>query len=344
MMIHNSTILQNALIAALARLYNAEVQASGLQQLAGGASKEIWRLDVLIESGPQAGEHPLVLLRQLGGKIKSDALDLPEEYATLTAAYAAGVPTPRPFLFLPDLLAKPAVLVERLDGESIGRRVVRESALAAARERLPGELGIALAAIHRIDIDATGLRAALPGPAHGLTPIQTALAQIEADLDQIGEAHPAIEICLRWLHHNEPSPPSRLALVHGDFRIGNMMVTQGGLTGILDWEFAHIGDPNEDLMWPLIRDWRFGNDHLHFGGIAGHEPFFQAYANAGGTTPDPQTMRFWEILCNIRWATGCLNQADRHLSGREPNLEFASLGRRAAEMELEAIRLIRTSK
>jgi aminoglycoside phosphotransferase (APT) family kinase protein len=338
-MMHDSTPLQAALTSTLAERYSG-VQISGVHQLAGGASKEIWRVDLTITDGLHAIQHRLVLLRQLGGKIKSDALDLAEEYQTLTSAYAAGVLTPRPFLFLPDLLGKPAALVERLDGESIGRRIVRDPALAAARERLPGELGIALAAIHHIDIDATGLREALPGPAHGRTPIQTALAQIEADLDLIGEAHPAIEICLRWLHRHEPLPPPRLALIHGDFRIGNMMVTPHGLTGVLDWEFAHIGDPNEDLMWPLIRDWRFGNDHLHFGGIAGHEPFFHAYASAGGTIPDPQTIRFWEVLCNIRWATGCLNQADRHLSGREPNLEFASLGRRCAEIELEAVRLI----
>lgn len=332
--------LQTALRAALAELYDTDVQVSGLQQLAGGASKEIWRLDLTIATGMQTVYHGLVLLRQLGGKIKADALDLPEEYQTLCAAYAAGVPSPHPFLLIPELLGKPAVLVERIEGESIGRRIVREPALAAARARLPGELGSALAAIHRIDIDATGLREALPGPAYGQTPVQTALAQIAADLDRIGEAHPAIEICLRWLHQNEPPPPPRLTLIHGDFRIGNMMVTQHGLTGVLDWEFAHIGDPNEDLTWPLIREWRFGVDHLHFGGIAGHEPFFEAYAAAGGTPPSPQVTLFWEVLSNIRWATGCLNQAERHLSGQEPNLEFASLGRRCAEMELEALRLI----
>lgn len=333
--------LETVLADAVSMLLARPVHLSGFRQLAGGASKEIWRLDATILGEPNSESRRLVLVRQLGGKIKSDALDLPEEYQTLACAYTAGVPTPEPLLLLPDLLGRPAALVAWLEGESIGRRIVREPALAAARERLPGQLGAALATIHQIDPLALG--AALPGPVNGQSPAQAAIAQIEADLDRIGEPHPAIELGLRWLRRHEPAPPRRLSVLHGDFRVGNIMVAPEGLAGILDWEFAHLGDPYEDLAWPLVRDWRFGNDALRFGGIASPEPFFAAYSAAGGFAPDPTIVHYWEIIGNLRWAVGCLSQADRHLSGQEPNLEFASLGRRCAEMELEALRLIQAS-
>jgi aminoglycoside phosphotransferase (APT) family kinase protein len=164
---------------------------------------------------------------------------------------------------------------------------------------------------------------------------------MEADLDTIGEPHPALELVLRWLRRYEPPPPARLVLVHGDYRIGNMLVTPEGLNGVLDWEFAHLGDPAEDLTWGLVRDWRFGVDALHFGGIGPPDAVFAAYAAGGGQAPDPTTVRYWEVLGNTRWALGTLNQAQRHLRGAERNLELASLGRRCAEMELEALRLLR---
>jgi aminoglycoside phosphotransferase (APT) family kinase protein len=209
-----------------------------------------------------------------------------------------------------------------------------------ARAHLPQQLGAALAAIHRIDPGAPALRGLLAVPAAGQTPAQAQIEQLERDLDRIGEPHPAIELCLRWLHQHEPPPPERLVLVHGDYRIGNLLVTPEGLAGVIDWEFAHLGDPLEDLAWGLIREWRFGVDELRCGGVGSAEDYFAAYEAAGGTAIDRRHAFYWEVLHNVRWAVGTLNQAERHLSGVEPNLEFASLGRRCAEMELEALTLI----
>jgi aminoglycoside phosphotransferase (APT) family kinase protein len=281
------------------------------------------------------------LLRPLGGKIYSDALDLRGEFTVMRAAYKAGVPVPRPYWFLHDLLGRPAALMQRLEGETIGRRIVKDAALAEARKCLPEQMGAALAAIHGIDFNQPGLREILPAPAPGQTPIQAQLEQCERDLDRIGEPHPAIELGLRWLRLHEPPPPERLVLVHGDFRIGNMLVTSHGLNGVLDWEFPHVGDPAEDLSWGLVREWRFGVDDLHFAGLGQPENFFAAYEEKTHSRVDPARIHYWEVLGNVRWAMGSLNQARRHLSGSEPNLEFASLGRRCAEMELEILRLIK---
>jgi len=282
-----------------------------------------------------------VLLRPLGGKIYADALDLHGEYLVMRAAYDAGVPVPQPYWFLDDLLGRPAALMQRLDGETIGRRIVKEPTLAEARKCLPEQMGAALAAIHAIDYNQPDLRETLPAPVPGQTPIQTQLEQCERDLDRIEEPHPAMELGLRWLRLHEPPPPERLVLVHGDFRIGNMLVTPRGLNGVLDWEFPHVGDPAEDLSWSLVREWRFGADHLNFGGVGQPEDFFAAYQEQSGSRVDLARISYWEVLGNVRWAMGSLNQAQRHLSGVEPNLEFASLGRRCAEIELEVLWLIK---
>lgn len=333
--------LQTALQEQLRALTSSEVRIANLKMLAGGASQEMWRLDLHVDEHETRGDYQLVLRRQLGGKIYRDALDLGREFRVMQIAYASNVLLPYPQAFLPDLLDRPAALVHRKEGETIGRRIVRDPSLAHARERLPAQLGEMLARIHRIDIDTYNMRLFLPQPSVEYSPARWAITQLENNLDEIGEPHPALELGLRWLRRNEPPAPKNLSFLHGDYRIGNLVVNQEGLVSVLDWEFAHIGDPYQDLTWSLIRDWRFGNDHLHFGGIAQPDEFFRAYERAANTTIDPARVHYWEVMGNVRWAVGMLNQAQRHLSGQEPNLEFASLGRRCAELELEVLNLIR---
>jgi aminoglycoside phosphotransferase (APT) family kinase protein len=345
--------LQAALTDTLAAHIASPVQINRLQQIPGGASKETWQLEVEVAGGPWQGRHALVMQRQFKGQVKitNQVLDMEVEFAVRQAAYAAGIPTPRPYWFLPDLrsaaddrscsLGQPAMLVQSLEGETIGRKVVKAPDLAPARANLPRQMGQALAAIHAIELETSQLASLLPAPAPGQTPARTLLRQYEVNLDEIGEPHPALEVALRWLRQNEPPPPERLVLLHGDFRIGNMVVNAQGLSGVLDWEFAHIGDPAQDLGWPFVRTWRFKVDHLRFGGIAPAEPFLQAYSAASGRSIPAERIFYWEVFGNVLWAIVTLNQARRHLSGQEPNLELASLGRMCAEVEMEALSLIK---
>lgn len=329
----------------LRALTRGDVRVENLKMLAGGASQETWALDLILENGAPRGEYQLVLRRQLGGKIHPDALDLEREFRVMQVAYASSVLLPYPQAFLPDLLNRPAALLHRKRGETIGRRIVREPSLENAREILPKQMGEMLARIHKIEIDKYAMRLFLPQPPIEFSPARWIVENLEKNLDVIlqesHEPHPALELGLRWLRNNEPPAPKDLVLLHGDYRIGNVIVDETGLVSVLDWEFAHIGDAYEDLAWSLVRDWRFGNDHLRFGGIAQPDEFFAAYENAMGVKLNHDAVRYWEVMGNMRWAIGMLNQAQRHLRGEEANLEFASLGRRCAEVELEVMRLIR---
>ena len=143
-----------------------------------------------------------------------------------------------------------------------------------------------------------------------------------------------------------PSPivnGNERGLVHGDFRVGNLMVGPAGLVGVFDWEFAHVGDPVEELGL-AVRAPPLRTDGFRLAGLAPADDFVTTYEGLSGRKVLPETLRYWEIVGNLRWAVGCVAQAHRHLSGVAPNLELASLGRRTAEMELELIELLEREK
>jgi aminoglycoside phosphotransferase (APT) family kinase protein len=318
---------------------HSAVHVLAARPLAGGASRDTWGIDVHVSSGPDAGKHSYVLRRDHGGEITDDALSRDQEFRLLEVVHRAGVPVPRPRWACADaaVLGAPFLIMDRLEGESVARRVVRDASLAEARAKLPRQMGEQLARIHSVGT-SPGLDF-LPRPDAGKPPAVAALERAAAQLWRLAEPHPALELSLRWLMQHAPPCPETV-LVHGDFRLGNLMVGPDGLVGIFDWEFAHVGDPVEDLAWPCVRSWRFGQDHLRLAGLAGTDDFLTAYREHGGRPVDAFCLRYWEILGNFRWAVGCIAQANRHLSGQTASIECASLGRRTAEMELELLDLI----
>lgn len=326
--------LASELLEFLALQVSAPLVIERLQPLAGGASMESWALDVSWE-----GEtHALILRRDMGKNMYEGALDRAEEFALLQVAHDAGVLAPRP-RFLNASSERPFFLMERLPGVSVGARVVRDPRLASGRVRLAAQMGEQLALIHQLDPSTLPFLAA-PAPGRGAP--EHALAILDAEAARLDPGNPCWAFGLRWLEQQLPEPLPSVVL-HGDFRIGNLLVTPAGLSGVLDWEFAHVGDPAEDLAWPLVRDWRFGNDHLHVGGVGTLDDFLAAYQAAGGAAIPRERLRWWEIAGNLRWAIFARSQAERHLSGVDRSVELASLGRKSAEMEWELLRLIEAS-
>jgi aminoglycoside phosphotransferase (APT) family kinase protein len=323
-----------ARLESFLRQQGVAARVLGARQLTGGASRDTWSVDAEIDGAP-AG---LVVRRDMGGEIQDEALARSAEFEVLRRAYDAGVTVARPRWLCEDatVLGAPFFVMDRLSGESVGRRVVREPALEAGRKLLPAQMGEQLARIHAISYHGLDF---LPRPKPGESPAVRAVERTAAQLWALGEPHPALELAIRWLRPRAPAG-GRLVLVHGDFRVGNLMVGPAGLVGVFDWEFAHVGDPHEDLAWPCVRSWRFGQDRLRLGGVGDAEEFFSAYERAGGAPVDRAAITFWEVLGNLRWAVGCVSQAHRHLSGQAPSVELASLGRRACEMELEVLDLI----
>src|SRR5439155_6207124 len=226
-----------------------------------------------------------------------------DEVALLRAASRAGVPVPAVVLD-GAIDGRPFLVMERLDGETIPRRILRDDAYADARAGLAAQCGTALAAVHRIQ----------PDDVPGLV-VQDPLPFWRAMLDGLGQPHPTFELAFRWLADREPAGiGDRTAVVHGDFRNGNLIVGPDGLRAVIDWELAHLGDPMEDLGWLCVKAWRFGAS-LPVGGFGTRQQLFDAYAAASGTPVDAEIVRWWEVVGTLKWGIMCIAQAATHLSG-----------------------------
>ena len=323
--------IEAELVARLPELLGAEVDVQSLNLLAGGASKEAWALDAAV--GGETLE--LLLRRATGGAVYSDHLSIHDEYRVLEAAFAAEVSVPRPVGYLDDVAGRDAFLMERLKGETFGRRIVRLPQLAQARRELPLQMAQELARIHSIPLERVAfVSGSTEAPA---TP--AVLDGFEELLDTLPEAHPAIELGVRWLRDREPTSHG-LVLGHADFRLGNFMVDERGLVAVLDWELAHRAEPGEDLAFPLVRAWRFGVDDRRLAGIGEVEPYLERYNDLTGREVTLEDLFYWEVAGNVRWAIGSVRQAVRHLSGEEPSVELAILGRLTAEVEYEILHLL----
>jgi len=326
--------LREHLEAFIARETGSAVRVENLRKLPGGASREIWSFDADVGGDPLA----LILRRDPGNSTLSTQRH--EEYRVQQAAFAAGVPVPRPYwLAEGDAVLGAAYVMARVEGETLPRRLLRDDAYAGARAAMTAQLGATLARVHAIDLTVHDL-AFLAAPAPGESPALAELDRYEQIFRGIApEPHPVFELAFRWLRQRLPDAAHR-TLVHGDYRIGNVMFGPEGTRAILDWELSHIGDPAEDLGWLCVRAWRFGNDHLPVGGIGDRETLLAAYRDAGGATVSVDRVRFWEVFGNLKWAIICISQAKTHLDGLVKSVELASLGRRTAETELELLELI----
>ncbi len=324
---------------ALARVLGASpVAVTNVRQMTGGAVHETWAVDVTTQDvGRPAGAQRLVL--RVFVATAPGGMSAEHEFSVLRAAFDAGVPAPRPVALLGSAdMGAPSFLMERVDGETIGRRLVKDALYAAVRPRVADQLGRIAAAIHGVPLSAE-LRAFLSAPPEGASGAEWELRRIEGIYrDVTRDPHPAFELALRWLRERlVPSGPH--TLVHGDYRVGNVVYGPEGVRAVLDWEGAHIGDPMEDLGWVCVRSWRFGGG-LPVGGVGKREELFAAYEAAGGAPVDPRRVRWWEVFGNLRWGIITLGLAAPFLRGHTHDVEPAAIGRRAVETEWELLELM----
>ena len=313
------------------------VVIENFHKMPGGASREIWSFDCAMQRGDNTTRRAMVLRRDPGAH--NISTNRRHEFMVIRAAFDEGIPVPEVFWCSEDpaVLGSAFFIMERIEGETLARRLLRDDAYAHAREVMPAQLAEILAKIHRIDPVKHQLDFLTePGDNAALTEVK----RYEENFRRLAlEPHPAFELAFRWLLERVPKTP-RKSLVHGDYRIGNVIFGPEGVRSILDWELAHRGDPMEDVGWMCVRAWRFGNDQKPVGGLGTREDFFRAYEKASGLPVDPEAARFWEVFGNLRWGIITISQARTHIDGFVKSVELASIGRRTAETELELLNLI----
>ena len=302
-----------------ARHFPNRLPLHGLVNLSRSAARETWRIE----------GQGLILRAE-----RPDApygLTLEQEFRVHQVVEQGGVLVPR--LYTDDVVSgvweRPFYLMDDIDGVTSGRQITQAAELAAARALLLPQLAAQLARVHSIDYAPLGF---LPMPRAGYSPAREAVAQLHESITALSIESPTLEFGVRWAERHAPDD-DRWTLVHGDFRVGNFIVGDDGLRAIIDWKFAHVGDPMEEIGYLCVRDWRFGMGRHQVGGIGDLETFLAAYEEAAGRVVNRSAVAWWEVVGNLRRVLACFAQS-------APQVEFAQLGRRAAEMELEVLRLI----
>jgi aminoglycoside phosphotransferase (APT) family kinase protein len=310
--------VSDGLAAALAPVVGAPVEVTELRKLTGGASRETWSFTaggealILRRDPPLRPGHPGTMRR---------------EADVMRACTRVGLRAPE--VLLDDdgtHLGTPGLVMRRVPGETIARRILRDDEYAKARRVLVAQLAEFLAGWHAID------PAEVPGSE---APDPMAIWDKYQRLDQ---RSPVFDRTHEWLLAHRPLHTAD-ALIHGDLRMGNVIVDHDGLAAVIDWELIHRGDPHEDLAWLCLKAWRFGQP-LEVGGLGTLDELIAAYEDAGGRAIDRDTLCWWLIAKTFTWGVGCMLQADTHLSGRVRSVDLAAVGRRTAEQEWDLIELL----
>ena len=312
------------------------VQVRNVSLLSGGAIQQNWGLDVEVSGGAYAGTHAWVLRTDAPATVAS-SLPREHEYEILRFAHAQGLGAPRALFLCQDagVIGRPFFVMEKLPGVAAGHQVVRLTLDPSERKALARELAQAAARIHAIPPPI----AELPFLRRYAT--REVIAACRKHMDALAEPHPVLEYGLRWCELHAPGS-EETTFVHRDFRTGNYLLHEGKLSGVLDWEFAGIGNPLEDIGWICAKCWCFRHEHHIVGGVADLNDFIPAYQAASGRAVPPDALRYWQVMAHIRWAVIALQQAQRHLSGAEPSLELALTGKIVAELEWEILQLTHT--
>ncbi|HXQ16914.1 MAG TPA: phosphotransferase family protein [Caulobacteraceae bacterium] len=325
----DETGLRAGLEAVVRRRFGEAAKLVGLERLSGGASQELWAFDV--ETG--GATLPLILRRNPGGFVQREsAAGMETEARLIELARAAGAPTPEVVQVCEpgDGLGRGYVM-ERLAGETIARRILRDPEYAEARPKLARQIGAAAAHIHAVDVAAAGpLRISSP---------QASLEASYTGYRGYGTPRPVVEWAFRWLRDHLPPPAPRQTVVHGDMRTGNIIVGPHGLVGVLDWEAVHVGDPMEELGWICVTSWRFGEVDKPAGGFGPREELFAGYEAVSGVRPDAERVRWWEVMGTLRWGMSCAMFAHEFQAG-DRSVERAAIGRRASETAIDLLAIL----
>jgi len=315
--------------ATIRRVLPGTDGVANLRRLSGGASQETWQFDAV----GKAGARRLILRRAPGGERQSEtAAGLETEAALIDLAGKAGVPEP-PVVYVmrPEDGVGKGFVLGFVEGETLGRKIVRDAEFAVARKMLAFQCGETLAKIHQLPL------AALPK-------LRTAYAR-----DRLNELHnryrlserprPVFALAFEWLRDHLPKEPPPSRLVHGDFRNGNLIVGPDGLHAVLDWELAHLGDPVEDLGWICIAPWRFGGEGPA-GGFGSYQQLLDGYEAGGGGKVTLDQLKWWEVLGSLSWGVSCASMHLIFRSGVERTSERAMIARRASENEIDLLNLL----
>ena len=322
--------MQEELASALSKKLlevGIEGKVSNLEPLTGGASKEIWKFEV-----SNAKQSTKMILRRGSGIEGPLAIKTADEARIQKEVIKVGAP-------VPIILAVSkneeelgdSYIMHFVEGESIARKILRDKEYKKALPILAYQCGEAIAKIHNVDINNFSF---LPKK-----PAEDQLEDLYSTYQSFEQPSPVFEYAYLWLKEQDFGNFQE-SLVHGDFRLGNIIVNAEGLQSIIDWELAHIGNPLQDLGWVCGNSWRFGKNDKVVGGFGELEDLLEGYNSVSKLKVNKEMVRCWQVFGTFRWGVICLIQAYAHLNGTINSIEKAAIGRRVSETEIDIVDLL----
>jgi aminoglycoside phosphotransferase (APT) family kinase protein len=314
---------------------------TGVARVAGGQSNPTWFLS--------HGAARMVLRAKPLGPILPGAHAIEREFRVLSALHPAGLPVPRPIRLCEDpaVIGTPFYLMERVEG-----RIFTDCSLPdlppAERAAIWMGLADALAALHRVDPTAVGLGDFGRSTAYFDRQLaRWSRQRAEAEL----ESPPDLVALEEWLAANLPPDDGSVALVHGDFRMGNMIFhpTEPRVVAILDWELATLGHPLADLGFVVMPWWTAPDE---YGGILGldHKALglpseMQFLARHAMSTPGIGAPgAFHRAFALYRFAVIFVGIAARHRTGTAADPQAERLAPLAARFAMRGIDIVRAAQ
>ena len=322
--------MQEELASALSKKLlevGIEGKVSNLEPLTGGASKEIWKFEV-----SNAKQSTKMILRRGSGIEGPLAIKTADEARIQKEVIKVGAPVPIILAVSKnDEELGDSYIMYFVEGESIARKILRDKEYKKALPILAYQCGEAIAKIHNVDINNFSF---LPKK-----PAEDQLEDLYSTYQSFEQPSPVFEYAYLWLKEQDFGNFQE-SLVHGDFRLGNIIVNAEGLQSIIDWELAHIGNPLQDLGWVCGNSWRFGKNDKVVGGFGELEDLLEGYNSVSKLKVDKEMVRCWQVFGTFRWGVICLIQAYAHLNGTINSIEKAAIGRRVSETEIDIVDLL----
>jgi aminoglycoside phosphotransferase (APT) family kinase protein len=214
-------------------------------KFAGGQSNPTFKID--------AASGSYVLRRQPPGKLLKSAHAVDREYRVLAALGATDVPVAKVYHLCedPEVIGSMFYIMEFCEGNVHWEAALEDISSTQQRAKMYDEMSRVLAAIHSVDLDAVGLADyGRPGNYFQRQYDRWSAQYKASELKPIPEMDQVIE----WLGNNIPEDDGKVSLVHGDYRLDNLMFSPDNdrVIAVLDWELSTLGHPYADLAYQCM--------------------------------------------------------------------------------------------
>jgi len=310
-----------------------DIRLEDFSRIHGGASRETYRMDVTYGlDGKEVSKGLILRLAVADSLLETDPSG---EFHAIDAFYPTDIPVPRPLWHEADssLLGTPFLVMEEIPGCESAVEALLAPPYAAVREAIGLNFCRIMGLIAKTDPDAVGLSELLKKPA----PDECWRRELDywkgiIDRDAL-EPQPVAAAAIRWLYRNPPSPAQKVGVVHGDYRIGNILYDAAGtIHAVLDWEQCHLGDPLEDLAYALNPLWSVPEPN-RLGLMIPREEAVPLWEQASGLKVLPNDLHWWEIFAMVKSMGIWLSASRVYSDGRNMDPMMAYAGWSAGDIQ-----------